>query len=160
MSNLLATVKADGQSAAYRVAANQTAKGVRSGILRFMENRGSTGKRLKAISELLETDIGEAFISMGLGYGMTYAPGMNKISHAPELARELRIEGMAKAGNVAMDEVMGMVLPAVMGTLSALPDIVEEKRHEQRVENILNMVDSTPSEVNASSQVADAKVAK
>jgi len=61
-------------------------------------------------------------ISMLLGTGLNYMPGISNDPRAKKLAKEFRVEGMAQAGNLVADSVMQYLLPAVVSTLQSLPE--------------------------------------
>lgn len=114
-------MKGDATNAAYRVAANQMTKGVKSGILAMLEKNGSDGTKLKAVSEMLDTELGAAVVSMILGMALTYVPHVSNDPRAQRLAGEFRVEGMAKAGNTIMDAAIEHFLPVLTGALNSLP---------------------------------------
>jgi hypothetical protein len=114
-------MKGDATAAAYRVASTQMTKGIKSGILAMMEKKGTGGDKLKAISEMLDTDVGAAVISMILGIALTYVPKISEDPRAQRLAGEFRTESMAIMGNTLMDTAIEHFLPVLTGALNALP---------------------------------------
>lgn len=114
-------VKDDGVNAGYRVAATQVTTGIRGAILTVLKNKGMDEGKLKAVSDLLETEIGRAMISVMLGYGLTYMPMIGEDARAQRLAKEFRVEGMATVGNEIVGTLMENFLPVITQALSALP---------------------------------------
>lgn len=114
-------MKVDATAAAYRVAANQMTKGIKSGILAMMEKNGHGSDKIKAISEMLDSEFGTSLVSILLGFGLTYVPHISNDPRAQKLAGEFRVNGMAVAGNAVMDVALEHFLPVITGALSALP---------------------------------------
>jgi len=131
MDNLKDMVKTDAIEAGYRVAGRQMTKGVKAGILMLMKDKGMDGGKLEAIREVLDTEVGDAIISTLLGYGLTYVPQLKDDPRAAKLAEEFRINGMATAGNLAIDTTMTYLLPVVTEAMSALPAVEEKMRVEE-----------------------------
>lgn len=114
-------MKVDATAAAYRVAANQMTKGIKSGILAMMEKNGHGSDKIKAISEMLDSEFGTSLVSILLGFGLTYVPHISNDPRAQKLAGEFRVNGMAVAGNAVMDVALEHFLPVITGALSSLP---------------------------------------
>lgn len=125
---MLDMLKADALSAGYRVAANQMTKGVKGALLLSMKDKGMDGGKIQAISEMLDTEMGEALISTLLGYGLTYIPGLGEDPRAQTLAEEFRINGIATAGNVIADSLFQHLLPAINSAMASLPPAEEVLR--------------------------------
>lgn len=121
-------VKADAVQAAYRVAATQMSNGTKAAILTIMEKNGQGSDRIAALSDLLNTEFGNALVSLLLGVGLNYAPMLSDDPRAQKLATEFRINGMATAGNAVMDTAMQHFLPVITNALSALPEETTQKR--------------------------------
>jgi hypothetical protein len=126
--SVLDMLKADALNAGYRVAANQMTKGVKGAILLSMQDKGVEGSKIQAISEMLDTDLGDAFVSTLLGYGLTYIPVLAEDPRAQALAEEFRINGMAIAGNVVADSVFQHLMPAINSAMEKLPPAEEVLR--------------------------------
>lgn len=123
-------VKDDAANAMYRVASHQISKGVKTAILALLERQGSNSDGLKAASEMLDTEMGSAIISLLLGLGIGNLPieAMKEDHRVQKIAEELRIGGMATAGNVAMEMVMEHIMPVIMGVLTSLPPAETQAR--------------------------------
>lgn len=128
MENVKDMLKVDAVEAGYRVAGRQMTKGVKAGILLLMKDKGMDGGKLEAIREVLDTEVGDAIMSTLLGYGLTYVPQLKDDPRAAKLAEEFRINGMATAGNVAVDAVMQYLLPVVTDAMASLPAVEEKVR--------------------------------
>ncbi len=70
---------------------------------------------------LLDSEVGESFIALILGYGLNYAPGIKDDPRVQKLSEEFRINGMAVAGNALVGAAMESFLPVLTGALAALP---------------------------------------
>ncbi len=137
-NNFYGLVKVDAGNAAYRIVANQASKGVRGGLVKLAKSQGFKNKQIIAISELLDSEPGRAIVQTGLGYALTYAPRVSADPRVKHLASELRIEGMALAGNLAVEELLGFVLPAVMDIFTKLPPV--EELSKTRIAELANEV--------------------
>lgn len=98
-------VKEDATSAGYRVVASQLTKGIKSALLKIMEDRGADNNKIALVQEFLDTEMGSAIIGMLLGYSLTYVPKISEDPRAQRLAGEFRVGGMTVAGNTLMDIV-------------------------------------------------------
>lgn len=118
-------IKVDAENAAYRVAATQISNGTKGAILAIMEKQGHGSDRIKAISDLLDTEFGTALISLLVGAGLTYAPHISEDPRVARLAGEFRVNGMATAGNAIFETATQHFLPVIMNAISALPPPAE-----------------------------------
>lgn len=114
-------MKDDGKSALYRVAATQSTKGVKAGILKMMEGRGSDNGSLKALEEVLETEFGTALVSAILGMGLTYAPKISEDERVARLAQELRVNSMGTVGNAVAGIAMEHFVPVILNAVNSIP---------------------------------------
>jgi hypothetical protein len=115
-------LKKDALTAAYRVAGNQILRAAKTALIKALKSNGYKSNHLRAMSEFLDTELGSAFLSAAIGTGLSYAPYFKDDERAQQMAKEFRINGMAVAGALALDTVMGDVLPTLLTSLHALPD--------------------------------------
>jgi hypothetical protein len=119
--------KSDLEKSAYRVAARQTAKVAKSAILSVVKNKSAdkrkANKAASAVQEILDTDLGTYGVSEALGWALTYAPGLKEHPNAQRLAEELRVEGLAGAGDLALDKVLQSLVPSMVSVLNSLPAV-------------------------------------
>ncbi len=121
-------VKDNSKEAGYRIAATQVVNVVRTGICAAMQKQGAPDGHIQAVAEFLKTELGFAVISAVLGMAIPQLPG--KVSNDPRVAKlceELRINGMATAGNAAMGAAMEYLLPALQEALKNLPELPAEE---------------------------------
>lgn len=127
--------KSDLEKSAYRVAARQTAKVAKSAILSVVKNKSSdkrkANKTASALQEVLDTDLGTYGISEALGWMLTYAPGIKEHPNAQRLAEELRVEGLAGAGDLALDKVLQSLVPSMVSVLNSLPAVEKGVEKEE-----------------------------
>lgn len=121
MSSASDTFKKDALTAAYRVAGNQILRAAKTALINAMKNGGSKSAHIRAFGEFLDTEAGSAVLSCAVGMGLNYAPYFKDDERAQQLAKEFRISGMAVAGTMALDTVMGDVLPTLLSSLNSLP---------------------------------------
>ena len=114
-------VKANAVSAGYRVAGTQATNIIKNAILTVMRNKGADGGALQGISAFLDTEFGEALISFAVGSGLNYVPHFSDDPRVQRLGEEMRVGGMATAGNAVIGEAMAHVLPALTEVLKNLP---------------------------------------
>lgn len=114
-------LKADGIDAGYRIGAKQMTKAVKVAASNMMRSRKAKKNQVDAVAEFLDTEFGESLISMSLGTGLHFIPGLNADPRAQRLAKEFRVEGMASAGNLVAGTLMEYLMPAIRDTLATLP---------------------------------------
>jgi len=122
-------LKKEAVKAAYRVAANQISKAVKTGLVTLMQKKGMDDYKLGHLREVLDTEIGDALISVSVGYILS----MDKFSEnekAVKLANEFRVEGMATAGNVIVDSAINYILPSIMKETDGMKFRIEDTTNE------------------------------
>lgn len=153
-------VKKDGINAGYRVVSTQIVKGMKGAILKLLESRGTDGGKLQMFSEMLDTEIGEAVISMMLGFGMNYAPVISEDPRVQKLAEEFRTNGMATAGNAVVGVAMESFLPVIQNALKALPAVEEEKTETKARVHAPSAPDTDDEEEEEEKEVVKGKTMK
>lgn len=123
MSKFLTNLKQDAKNAGFRVAANQTARTVRKLLVKLLREHNVEKSQINAVRSLLDTDLGEAAISYAIGVALTYAPKIKDDPRFQQMAAEFRIEGMAGAGNIAIDNLLANIAPGIMQAMSNLPSV-------------------------------------
>jgi len=122
--------KSDLEKSAYRVAARQSAKVAKNAILTVVKSKNSdkrkANKAVSAVEEILDTDLGTYGVSEALGWMLTYAPGLKEHPRAQQLAEELRVEGLAGAGDLAFDKILQTLVPSMVSVLNSLPAVEKE----------------------------------
>jgi prolipoprotein diacylglyceryltransferase len=139
------TFKSDTQKTAYRVAANQVTNLAKSFILEYFKSKKVKSVKLKVISEILDSEIGNSIISTSLGYMLTYLPFAKDDSRAKLLAQEFRVSGMAFAGNVIIDIISAQFMPSIIATISSLP--ISEPQQLNEKQEVANIYESAKKEV-------------
>lgn len=119
---LMEMFKEDTVDGAYRSASNQITKGTKAAILsQLSKNTSSEG--IAAVSNLLDTEMGGAVMSMLIGMGLTYAPVISEDPRAARLAKEFRVSGIS----VGMDQLVGLamntLMPAFQEAMKSLPTV-------------------------------------
>lgn len=125
-------LKQNAADAGYRVAATQSTNIVKNAILTVMRNKGADDGAIAGFSKFLDTEFGAALISFALGSGLHYVPHFGDDPRVQRLAEEMRVNGMATAGNAVIGEAMAHVLPALTEVLQKLPAV--ENSNNVRVE--------------------------
>jgi hypothetical protein len=155
-------MKGDATNAAYRVASNQMTKGIKAGILKVMEKQGMGNDKIKALSEMLDSEFGTSLVSLLIGLGLTYVPHISNDPRAQKLATEFRTEGIATAGNMVFDVAIEHFLPVITGALNALPQettvrVAETPRIETKTNDQLALEQAAhEEETKKTEQVAKA----
>ena len=122
-------VKSDAQEAAYRTAAKKGVRAFRAAILRVAKDKGADRKEVNAFRKAFESDLGEAVLSMALGYMLTYAPLPEAIKgnkHFGKIVGELRIGGIQIGMDTILTEAMGYIGPVLDEIKSLLPEDNED----------------------------------
>jgi hypothetical protein len=118
---ILDTLKANAQEAAYRVISTQIMKAAKDGVLNVLRKRGIHNKYVESVSNFIDTDIGTALLSTGVGFSFSYIAPFKHDKRAKVLAREFRVGGMALAANLLVDKATVDVLPYLDKILDMLP---------------------------------------
>ena len=122
--------KADAQETAYRIGAAKLVKAVKLAVLEGMKKDKSRKKgQLTQIESFLDSELGEAVISLVLGVALDNLPMLKDDPRASRMAKEFRTASMAKVGNEILDKLMDQLLPAVQQTWANLP-MNSEKEQE------------------------------
>lgn len=114
------TLKSDGKKAAWRTFAKQIPKAARAGLLAFMKAKGAKKAWIKTASEMMDTEMGRAVISLMLGWAIYAIPALRKDPRAAALAEEWRVEAMSTVGDELIQEAMIHFGP-VMSLMSDIP---------------------------------------
>jgi hypothetical protein len=128
--SMMTTFKAEAQEAAYRVAAAQMVKGVKAALVKGLQDKKAKKSQINAMRDLLDSELGTVMISEALGYALKYVPGIKEDPRAIKLSEEFRIAGMATAGNLLVNELVGVLLPVLTETFKALPAMPEAPKVE------------------------------
>jgi hypothetical protein len=141
----IGTLKHDGGEALYRVASTQISKGTRAGIVKMLKARGFKAAQIRAITELMETEIGRAMVSGLLGIALPHVPNIGEDPRAKKLASEFRIDAMATVGNELIEEVKTMLAPVFLEAFMSLPpvtldDVIKETEKKAREAQVTEQV--------------------
>ena len=126
---LVNLVKSDAQEAAYRTAAKKGVRALRAAMLRVAKDKGADRKEVNYLRKAFESDLGEAVLSMALGYMLTYAPLPETIKNNKHFGRiigELRIGGIQIGMDTILSEAMGYIGPVLDEIKNLLPEDGEE----------------------------------
>ncbi len=113
--------KGDAEKAAYRIAATQLSKGMKAAIVSLLQSQGTNSDTLLTISELLDTEMGAAIISLALGMALTYTPKISDDPRVMRIAREFRVNGISKVGDEVLETTLMYIVPVIQSSLEALP---------------------------------------
>lgn len=158
-------IKKDATNAAYRVAAKQINTGVRSAIIEVLKKKGANSTQIEGITMFIESELGAALLSTATGYGLSYAPVINKDPRAQRLATEFRINGMATAGNALVEALFGQFMPVITDALNALPAAEEEAVEIEtstpaRLESRTNEAEEFDIEIEEDTSLLEASIEK
>lgn len=115
------TLKSDAKEAAYRVVGTQLLLTAKNGLLNVLRKRGINNKYVNTVSDFLETDIGSALLSTGVGVAVSYLPAFKKDTRAQTIAKEFRVAGIVVLGNLIVDRTVGDILPIIKNIIRVLP---------------------------------------
>lgn len=127
------TIKANAITAGYRVGATQMTSLVKNAVLAALQSKGTDDGALKSIKSMLDTELGDAFIAFAIGSGLIYVPKLGEDERVQRLAEEMRVNGMATAGNMLVGETLQHLFPAVMSIVNNLPAVATETANNVRV---------------------------
>ena len=128
--SLMALLKEDFKKSTYRVAADQMTAGVKEALVLLVKNKGGSASQLEGLMMLLDSEGGEAAISLLLGIGLLYAPMISDDPRAQKLAESFRQNGMTTAGNLVVSTALQTFLPVVQGVLAKMPEEEQVRVHE------------------------------
>ncbi len=147
----ISQTKSDATKAAYRIASNQITKGAKAVILSMIQKQNQNAN-INLVSKFLDTEYGNAIMSMLLGYGLTYIPQMQNNKTAQTLATEFRVNGMATAGNAIFQQVVEQLVPIINDAMKTLPDTVAEiSKQDEVVEQEIEVDNEEQIQGNAKS---------
>ena len=141
------TFQSDLVSSSYRTAAHHISKSSRQLLLSVLREHGFKKKQLRAVTDLLETEYGQALVSLGIGWGLTHFPHLGEDERVQRLAEEFRVSGMSSGMNVAVGSLMEKFLPVVTGVMGQLQApgerlrIAENKEEEDEDEEMGEVVE-------------------
>lgn len=117
----LAKLAPDATDAAWRMAGSQFLKLAKEPLVALLSRHLGPDEALRAkIAAFLDTELGTALLSSVLSAGLSALPlPPNDVSQ--RLARELRIGGMARAGDALADVLMGPLRQVAAMYLQGLP---------------------------------------
>lgn len=124
------TLKGDAKEGLTRAGANQIMKAVHTAFIKFLQanskKAGISKAHIGGVEAFFRTELGQAVLSEICGYLLTYIPGIKDNGKAKILAKEFRVQGIEKAGNIAADTLVSNVLPNVLEMLQNMPDLAQE----------------------------------
>lgn len=119
-------IKEEVKEGAYRTAARQMILGIKRACVSALKDKGVEGSKIEAFSTFLDTEFGEAFISVILGYTLPHIPAIGNDARAIKLAEEFRIGGLSTAGNKAMNVGIEYFLGPLTKSFQLLESLPEE----------------------------------
>ena len=155
-------LKQNAVDAGYRVAATQSTNIVKNAILTVMRNKGADDGAIAGFAKFLDTEFGAALISFALGSGLHYVPHFSEDPRVQRLAEEMRVNGMATAGNAVIGEAMNHVLPALTQVLQNLPAVEESASNVRVIESSSEsrLAEALEEETTESEETVPAKTMK
>lgn len=144
------TLKSNATEAAYRVGATQATKAVKTALINVMRNKGSNEGMILSLQNFLDSEFGEALIGLCLGLALQNLPHFNEDARVQKLAEEMRVGGMATAGNAVIGEAVGHLLPALSSVLESLPEVNEKNVTRIKEENTLHQAMKESEEMEMS----------
>lgn len=112
-NSFIDTIKNDMISSAYKVAA----KNINDTFVALISSK----LEKENVSAFLNSEFGKGFMSMIIGYSMSYFPTISNNNKASKLADEFRINGMEFVGNQMFEICFDKFLPLVNKTIENLP---------------------------------------
>ena len=116
-----ARFRQEATNALYRVAATQVVKVGKTSVCLLLNKTGS--EKASTVSDMLDSEFGEAIISMAMGSALLAAQGETVNPKLERISRELRVQSMTTAGNAIMDSIIETVIDVLQRpTETALED--------------------------------------
>lgn len=117
----------NGEAALYRSAGTNMTLAVKAGVLAMMKDKGADDARMKAMKDLLDSEMGVALISGLLGFGLMVIPGIKDDPRVEKLSDEFQTAGMSKGMDVVIQEAGKYLLPGIMNAIQSLPALPEKE---------------------------------
>lgn len=144
--SVVSVAKNEAMIAAKRTAAKQLVKLVREPLVAAIGDQfGDDPTTRKKIGKFLNTQLGEALVSIVLSFGISMLPGMpvaNMQNISKDFADELRVKGMTDVGEFFAELMMGPMREIISSYIaaSAQTDVEVAKAPAQLAENnVVNM---------------------
>lgn len=147
---MLKTLEVDATDAAWRMAGSQFTKIVRDPMAALLARHLSPDDdSLRArIAAFLDTELGTGLLSSLLSVGLSALPlPPNDVSQ--RLARELRIAGMAKAGDALADVLMGPLRQVAVMYLQGVPNAPDAPPQIDAARTVLDPRETVEAPVDA-----------
>lgn len=118
--------KSDLKNAAYRVTAKQLLTLTKAFFIEYARKNLSDESKMRAVVELLDTELGTAFTSYFIGFGLSQIPNLENNPKAKRLLKEFRVNGMATAGNNVAEALITSLLPIIHSTLEGISKVEQD----------------------------------
>lgn len=116
-------MKSDLTNAAYRVGSKQILVATKNFLVQYARKTLADESKIKAIAELLDTEIGTALMAMFIGTAVSSIPQLSNNPKMNRILKEFRVSGMSTIGNAAVQSVMASVLPVIGSALQGLEKV-------------------------------------
>lgn len=127
----------DSGKAAIRSGATLGIDGLKAGITKMLESQGMNGPGVQSVMQFFNTDLGDAMLRGGLGYGLLGLPipAIQENEYAQQISEELRVSGMSGGMDQALAMVKLFIVPALMDAFKDTPIMkgIEESANKARV---------------------------
>lgn len=121
VNQALAVVKSDGTDALWRVAAKQSVKLVRAPLVAFLTRQALPAGVVGFLTDLLDTDNGEAVLAYVMGSSMCYLPQFGTDPKFVRLAKECRVLGAEVFLSKVADIMLNPFREQIADLLKAVP---------------------------------------
>lgn len=116
-------LKSDFTNAAYRVGANQLLTMTKNMIVNYTRNHCNEEGKIRAMSDLLDTDIGKAVMGMFVGYVISQIPQADNNPKVARILKEFRVAGLTVIGNSAFESILsGVMVPALTSAFQTIDE--------------------------------------
>jgi hypothetical protein len=134
--------KSDITNAAYRVGSTQLISATKTFLVQYLRKSCSEESKIRMLSEMLDTEIGSALMSVFIGMAVSQIPQLANNPKMQRILKEFRVSGMTTVGNSAVEALMSSMLPTITSALQSLEktDIkeIEAKSSSSLEEDIVN----------------------
>jgi hypothetical protein len=125
-SDTLTAAKGEASDGAWRVAAKQSLKRTRAGIIRILRSKRVPTPLLKWIEAFLMTEEGLATYGLIAGTVLSFAPRVNARPRWKRLCKEMRVFGFAGWIDAVVDPLLDLLERAIEEALAEVPEDNEE----------------------------------
>ncbi len=113
--------KLDTKKSLYNASATLSTSLLRQAIVNFLTLQSYDSSLIRAVESVMDTEVGLSFLQSGVGYLLTYSPGLEKNKQAEKWAEVFRQKGAETLFTASGQSLMDLFLPMMNQVKDLLP---------------------------------------